>query len=653
MTNEYLDRVTFFSVNDLSSSHNLLNAEKILKQQKQLDSSNINDILEIFHIKKFFDEQIYHPSWSKDEINEFTLTLNNYEKEIAKFIASINDTNLNTIFTQIDWYQYKPSFFELINNFNAFKRLGFECFSRILQAEPYCVEYILTQRGIVEHYDSDIRTFLLNQPVIFTEKLLSIYEVKHDTPRQHCYLPKSLTSEDIESTILNYLSCDAAHPNFVQLIIRVKNNNKFRISDKTRLKAQKLSETFTEKIFSKNSGLRYGVEISFSKEMHNVKHGYIDNENIAHFSYNFDFIEKNPEPYLLFINFILLFEFLDKQGRITLLSHEKDMGIFERIFGVHSKNDYRINVGFNLKDMSSIAQINGYERILSKLNTSIEEILHFIFTDFFHSNYGFANNAHFLNIPKTYSYFEKIRLLAPEFESILKQFKLFVEDGTIDFDLIQISSLPTSIKDIPSLNSKKYLYLNNKNQSVIHCAGLLCSDQSWLANIKNSNNNKYSNFLQLILNEKITIADFHDYQQPHIDYLIEIGLIKIDENDFVCISNIERICILQDLYQNEFSSFHYYDDALRQEALQMEKEGLIYFENTLFSKMEQSYLNYYLNKSEFNNGLDLRNRYLHGTQGNPNDNKEHEYYYFIFLRILILTLLKIDDDLHIAQSLKK
>ena len=77
MTNEYIDRVTFFSVNDLSSSHNLLNAEKILKEQKQIDSSNINDILEIFHIKKFFDEQFYHPSWSANDIKEFTLTLKN------------------------------------------------------------------------------------------------------------------------------------------------------------------------------------------------------------------------------------------------------------------------------------------------------------------------------------------------------------------------------------------------------------------------------------------------------------------------------------------------------------------------------------------------------------------------------------------------
>jgi hypothetical protein len=40
------------------------------------------------------------------------------------------------------------------------------------------------------------------------------------------------------------------------------------------------------------------------------------------------------------------------------------------------------------------------------------------------------------------SFFEKVRLLAPEFESVLKQYKLFVEEGEIDFELLQISSAP-------------------------------------------------------------------------------------------------------------------------------------------------------------------------------------------------------------------
>ena len=35
--------------------------------------------------------------------------------------------------------------------------------------------------------------------------------------------------------------------------------------------------------------------------------------------------------------------------------------------------------------------------------------------------------------------------------------------------------------------------------------------------------------------------------------------------------------------------------------------------DTLFSGQEQNYLNYVLNKSEFSNGLDLRNKYAHNT----------------------------------------
>jgi hypothetical protein len=74
-------------------------------------------------------------------------------------------------------------------------------------------------------------------------------------------------------------------------------------------------------------------------------------------------------------------------------------------------------------------------------------------------------------------------------------------------------------------------------------------------------------------------------------------------------------------------------------------ENIILFESSLFSKPEQAYFNYFLNKSEFTNGLDLRNSYLHGTQANPDDRQEHEYAYFTYLKLLVLALLKIEDDL--------
>lgn len=83
----------------------------------------------------------------------------------------------------------------------------------------------------------------------------------------------------------------------------------------------------------------------------------------------------------------------------------------------------------------------------------------------------------------------------------------------------------------------------------------------------------------------------------------------------------------------------------------MERAGLVYFGNTLFTIPEQSYFNYHLNKSEFTNGLDLRNKYAHGTSAEPNKIKEHEYAYLMYLKLIVLALLKIEDDLIIHKAL--
>ena len=84
----------------------------------------------------------------------------------------------------------------------------------------------------------------------------------------------------------------------------------------------------------------------------------------------------------------------------------------------------------------------------------------------------------------------------------------------------------------------------------------------------------------------------------------------------------------------------------------MESENMIFFDSSLFSKPEQAYFNFFLNKSDFTNGLDLRNSYLHGTQAKPDEIQKHEYAYFSYLKLLILTFLKIEDDLMIYKAVK-
>ena len=65
-------------------------------------------------------------------------------------------------------------------------------------------------------------------------------------------------------------------------------------------------------------------------------------------------------------------------------------------------------------------------------------------------------------------------------------------------------------------------------------------------------------------------------------------------------------------------------------------------ENSLFSKPEQDYLNYELNKSSFSNGLDLRNKYAHSTY--PEDEKIQFVDYIRLLKIMILVITKINEE---------
>jgi hypothetical protein len=644
-----LNKVVFHSKEDMAGGYNLQKGEHILRSDTKSNYTDINEVLELYNIKKYIDNDLHLKSWTQDDITNFKQKATEYGKVIGQFMATIDDSNV-VIFYGNTLRNYVHSFWELVNNQSIFKRISKANFSKLLTNEPHLIHEILVHQKIVEHYDLEIKNFLQTYSQS-AEILLSFYEVKDDFGKNQKYLPKSLTIEEKETILSNYLDSADVNYNYIGLIQNARNRNEFKVSDKTRLKAKRLHKSETEKFFAGNNGMRYGVSVSFPENAKKIKDGIIDDDFVVNYSYSLDFIKQNNDPFLLFQNFIVLFEYLDLQRRINLVSKKNKMGVFERVMGVHSKNDYRGGTEFNLMEMTSQIQLVGYNKVLSDLGLSLENILHQVFTSSFQEKYEFANNARF-SIPSATSYFEKVRLLAPEFESVLKQFKLFVEDGSIDFELLQISSNPTAIKDIPSLNKNKYIYLNEGNQELIGCINLFFSDQTLLAYVEPFKEKHYHTFFDLLTNEQVKFSNYEEHQKPPLNYLIEKGYVFVDSNDYVQITNPARIIILRDLFINEVASFYRYSFELRQEAEKMKTEKMLFFDSSLFSKPEQAYFNYFLNKSEFTNGLDLRNSYLHGTQATPDEIQKHEYAYFTYLKLLILTFLKIEDDLIIYQAVK-
>jgi hypothetical protein len=640
-----LNKVVFHSKEDMAGGHYLQKGEHILRADTKSDYTDINEVLELYNLKKYIDNDLFLNNWTSEDIESFKLKATEYGKVIGKFMATIDDNNVENLYGKT-LRNYVHSFWELVNNQSVFKRISKANFANILASEPYIIHEILTHKGIVDYYSTEIKNFLLTYPKS-AEILLSIYEVQDDFRKNQKFIPKSLTIQDKENIIANYLDSNDTNLNYVGLIQNAKNVNDFKISDKTRLKAKRLHKSETEKILSKNS-MKYGVSISFPENATKIKDGFVDENLVAHYSFSLDYIRENSDFYTLFKNFKVLFEYVDIQNRINLVSKRSQMGVFERVMGVHSQNEYRTGTAFSLSEMTSQGQIYGYGQILNTLNISLEDILNFVYTSSFQEKYDFPNNARFLVPSATNTHFEKVRILAPEFESVLKQFKLFVEDDSIDFELLQISSAPSAIKDIPSLNQNKYIYFNEDNKEILGCSNLFFSDQTLLAYVEPFKEKHYHNFFELIANEQVYFTNYEEHQKPGLNYLIEKGFISIDNSGFIQITNVERLLILKDLFENEVASFYRYPTDFQNEAKKMESDNIIFFESSLLSKPEQSYFNYFLNKSEFTNGLDLRNSYLHGTQATPEETQKHEYAYFTYLKLLFLIMLKIEDDLIIS-----
>lgn len=644
-----INRVEFYSKEDLAGIHMLEKADKILQKNANEYITDINDILEYYHIKKYIDNGLFLKGWTEKDVQDIKIKCEIYDKLTKEFFFKINDENFEEYYSQV-LGNYIDCFWEIINSLNHYKKISKTNFQNILQKEGFLIDTILKYKGIVEHYKSVVREFLLKYKDA-AEILLSIYEKQPDFNEKPKFLPSTLSIKDKEQIILNYLEQDNPNLNYLKLIERAGSSKDFKVLDKAKLKAKQLHQKQTEEFFMEDRGFSHGASLSFVNNMDKIKDYEIDKNNTLNYLYNKNFILENNDPYLLFRFFDYLFEYVDEQQRIELINKRSQIDSFERHIGVHSKNEYFISTSFHLSEMTSQMQMYGYSKLLeNELEISIENIIKIVFTEIFQEKYDFPKNANFTIPTPASSFLEKIRVIAPEFESILKQYKLFVEDGNIDFELLQISSKPLKIKDIPSLNENKYIYLNEKNTEIVNCAYIFFSSQSMLTYIEPFREKEYGCFFNLLANEDVKYDDYQEFQKYSINHLIDQRFIKVDDKGFIKILNYERLYILRDLHLNEYGSFYHYPKHFQKEVLKMKEENMVFTETSLFAKPEQAYFNYILNKSEFSNSLDLRNRYSHGTQPNPEEIKKHEISYHIYLKILVLTLLKIEDDLWINKK---
>lgn len=633
-----MDRVKFYSTYDWACGTNLKKLEEVLDKFDDNKNYEINDIIEFYNCKKYIDNGCYLNDWTTEYIEKVKNKVKRLNKVIGCFLIKIDDNNIISMIDNID-YMYKEDFWELFDTHKVYNRISDLKLDEILK-NRYILETISNFKNIVKYYGSIIREHLLkhkDSAIILLDK----YEIVREHNQKQIYLPIELTNEDKEVILKNYIESNNPNINYLRVIFNMQSTKEMPISDKTRLMAKRKTKEESDKIFNKNSGIIIETLVRFSRNMKNEKKVVMKGQKID-CQYSSDWLENNTDYATLLNNFIYLFEFTDINMRSNFVSKESQLDIFEKHIFIQTKKSYRTGTAFDRLDMLSTLQMMAYYKELKRINIRLENIIEWFFKKYLLDEFNIKDYR--INIPSEESnYLEKCRTTLSELDNILKEYRLVVEDDEIDHELLQISSRPIPFNDIPSKVKNKYIYANSEEYNLI--TYLFFSDQCMLKYIERIEE-KYSNFFDTIKNEKIKPEECPKYEQNNLDTLISKNYLEIDEDGYLKFKNKERIIIFRDINYNEVACYWKYPKKYQEEIDKMISEGILKSESTLFSRSEIDYLNYYLNKSEFNNGLDLRNMYIHGTQPSEIESDQtHENNYMRILKIFVLAIIKINDDL--------
>lgn len=624
------DRVKFYSLNDLGIGFHRKRIESVLDEDIPKFLNNINDVLEIINIGLFFENKIKFDNWTELKVSEYINKLNNYQKLIGKFCSMISS---DTIYQLLEdtLHIYTSDFWHMITKYKVYERIDSSVFEELFKSKKFRITDVLQEEKIVKKYGERIVNFFnYNEYAI---KTVFIHFLEDRSESNKYYMPSGLNIEELTNKYIDWSGADA---NYLQLIYQSPPT--FPVSDRTKLKARRKYEYMCEELTKSGVVIKYGVKISFGPydDFANVR--FEDRDLICEYSSNW--IKDNLDYSTLLNNFIYMFNFVDLQFRCSFILKNNQMGTLERVIKTKGKMHYVIGTVFNQLQMLALAQMKAYYEQLVKNGIYLEDIIKWFFETYLSEE--FAIKGFCFNKPSIEStYMEKCRTIIAEIDSVLQQFKLWCEDGKIDRELFEFSSTPILINQVPSCVTNKYIYATEKAENIMFA---LFSDQSILT-FFDEHHNDGDCFYDIIMKNTIAETQIKRYQQLAIEELKKYNIIDVQNG--IIIPNHNKMWILKELYNNSTISNSYFE-RLKDDINQFYEQEIIEYGSSLLSKEEMNYYNFIMNKREFSNGLDVRNRYAHGNQNNNESQNEEDYY--ILLRILILIVIKINEEACLSKK---
>lgn len=642
-----MERVHYYSDYDMSIPMYIERMADVVRSYEEGNQPDgINDYLEMYHIVQFIEHGKYPQDWDENKIAE----IKQYKGNVAAYFSHLQSNDLPVIFGEIE-RGYESTIWQIIDQFRIKGLITENGLREILKGKNWLLKDLLEHRWIVEQ-NQILLTAMLKENEHTAEWLLEQY-VKEDRFCQHrdLYFPKSLTGTDKDTIVRNYVNSDKANLNYVRLVLMAKRSADFPLHPLTIKAARKKEKALNEAIFAMGAVhvASYGVALTVEQNAP-VRERKVDEEGRTMFVYNKKFIDDCKDATVIYYCG-QVFEFTEPYGFITLISKDAETDAFEKVTGLHARNAYDLDMAFRMRENMSYLQMQALECALLDTDRNIEDVIKAFYEDFLRTEYGYKGLS--LTLPKhDDSLILKIRSLAIEMDAVAHQYDCYVNYGSIDKDIVELTP-PQKLTETKSLLSHRYCILNRDNTDVWYLIYLFFGSQSMLFFVEPCKDAHFRNYYEFLENGiEVKYEDYENFQRPDIDRLLEKGYLVKDEKGILRCVKMREVRLLKHLYEYGACSYWGYPKEERMILDDMVSKGWISLDNHLLSPAERDYFSYYLNNEKFTNGPAIRNNYAHGTTPSYSEEK-HKKNYFQLLVLFVLLLLKISEDLDMKRYLGK
>lgn len=627
-------RVKFYGLHDGATHWFADDALAILKRIDDSPLTAIDDVCELHNAVLFSEAGVLG-----DETREMERPA---RSAIAAYMMAIDDASVAASISPLH-HEYRGDLLDLLARFGGFERCSAAVMLPALKAVDVYPHELLQSKRLVQAYDHEVRDLLLADP---RSGELIVRQYLQETTSEQLHFPASLTPADMSAMLTTYIDEPTANANYLDLIAAARPQASIGIDPKLKLRARRRHDAFVETLFEKEQGVASGAEVSIGEEQDEAVLSGLDGM-VQTFSYSRAWLDESRDFATILNNFQHLFAFADDQVQLTLPSYRSQMGTIEALFGSSGRDHYVVGIAYKNRDASSLLQTQMYSMYLASHGIDLETVLQWFCTAYLPQEF----DAHgFVFTPSTAdaTYLERCRHLFAELESLANQFRAYIDDGEIDRDLLELTSDPVSYSSLPSAAERKHLYATD-HEDVRIAIHALYSDQSRLTYI--DERLKADTAISLLVQHHVNYEDLRDFQRPLVDRLIELSILKRSAGDRVEIADFGQCLVLKSLSETGAASYHRLPMPAQAAADRMLELGWLVTEDRLLTRNEASYFNFLLNKVEFVNGPELRNKYLHGSQP-VGDDATHYKTYLIALRTIVCLVIKINDDFDIRDSLK-